>query len=405
VTGRSDPARLAATTIAEALRSSGFVALFAGGCVRDRLLGRTPDDYDIATDATPDDVKRVFPHAHGVGESFGVMLVRQAKQVVEVATFRADGDYRDGRRPADVRFASAEEDARRRDFTVNGLFEEPATGRILDYVGGLADLDAKVLRAIGDPDARFGEDHLRLLRTARFAARLGFSVDPATADAARRHAPKLAAIAKERIGGELRKMLEHPSRPTAVELLHELRLDGPALAEAALGPIDVAHLRVLRGDVPMAAALAAWGLDRTGVVDRATIDRWRDALVLSNKEEADLEAIESARVDAAGWDGWTTAARKRWAARAAAPVATELLAVRRPDLAARIRGWLSSTDPASIAPKPFVRGDHLIRLGLVPGPRFKGILDRVYDAQLEGVVLDEAAALGFARDLLEGDPV
>src|SRR5690348_11567666 len=167
-----------AVQIVQALRAAGHAAYFAGGCVRDLLLGMEPKDYDVATDAPPQKVRSLFRNTQAVGQAFGVILVRLGRSVVEVATFRSDGAYVDGRRPSEVRFTTAEEDARRRDFTINGLFLDPlgagtepgVEGRVIDYVGGREDLRAKVIRAIGDPDARFEEDHLRLLRAVRFAA-------------------------------------------------------------------------------------------------------------------------------------------------------------------------------------------------------------------------------------------
>ena len=164
--------RDAACAVADGLVRAGYEAYFAGGCVRDRLLGREVNDYDIATSARPDEVKAVYPKARGVGEAFGVMLVRHGGHTFEVATFREDGPYHDGRRPSEVTYSTARRDAERRDFTINGLFEVPHTGEITDFVGGRDDLAAKLVRAVGDPEARIREDRLRMLRATRFAARL-----------------------------------------------------------------------------------------------------------------------------------------------------------------------------------------------------------------------------------------
>src|SRR3954469_23233625 len=206
-----------AEAVLRRLREAGHVAYFAGGCVRDLLLGLEPKDWDVATDAPPQRVRELFSKTEAVGAAFGVILVRHGKSVVEVATFRSEGNYLDGRRPSEVRFTTAEEDARRRDFTINGLFLDPLAGgppaeQVIDYVGGREDLRRGVLRAIGDPERRFAEDYLRLLRAVRFAARLGFPIPPATAAAVRRHAPRLAQIAPERVGDELRVMLPPPTR-------------------------------------------------------------------------------------------------------------------------------------------------------------------------------------------------
>src|SRR5690606_33461140 len=157
-----------ATGIVRRLRDAGHVAYFAGGCVRDELLGLTPKDYDVATDAPPAIVRKLFHNTQAVGAAFGVVLVRIGTSQIEVATFRTDGKYEDGRRPESVQFTTAEEDAKRRDFTINGMFLDPLTGQVIDYVGGQTDLTAKVLRAIGKPDERFAEDHLRMLRAVRF---------------------------------------------------------------------------------------------------------------------------------------------------------------------------------------------------------------------------------------------
>ena len=175
--------RAAARAVASRLTDKGFTALFAGGCVRDWLLGHVPDDYDIATDAVPDRIREIFPSARSVGESFGVMLVRHARHTFEVATFRKDGPYHDGRRPSSVEFSDRDADAARRDFTVNGIFQDPRDDSIIDLWNGRGDLAARLIRAIGDPHARIAEDRLRMLRAVRFAARLGFTIEPATAAA------------------------------------------------------------------------------------------------------------------------------------------------------------------------------------------------------------------------------
>ncbi|MCP4797338.1 MAG: CCA tRNA nucleotidyltransferase, partial [Phycisphaeraceae bacterium] len=177
--------------MARCLIDAGHETYFAGGCVRDRLFGFTPTDIDIATAATPDAVRAIFPRARGVGASFGVMLVPNDGCSIEVATFRSDFAYEDGRRPGRVRYGTAEEDAQRRDFTINGLFEVPSDGRIVDLVGGRADIEARILRAIGDPEDRFEEDRLRMLRGVRFAARFDLAMEPATEAAISARADRL----------------------------------------------------------------------------------------------------------------------------------------------------------------------------------------------------------------------
>src|SRR5262245_38454690 len=219
-----------ATDVVRRLRQSGYEALWAGGCVRDELLGLAPDDYDVATSARPEDVVRTFRKTVEVGASFGVVEVIGPRRPdgsypkVQVATFRSDGAYVDGRRPESVVFSSAEEDAARRDFTINGMFLDPLDGRVIDYVGGQADLQARVLRAIGDPRARFREDKLRLVRAVRFAARFGFPIEPETAAAVREMAAEITVVSAERIAEELRKILVHPGRAWALRQMDELGL-------------------------------------------------------------------------------------------------------------------------------------------------------------------------------------
>ena len=233
-----------AADVVRRLQAVGFRALWAGGCVRDELLGLTPNDYDVATDARPEQVQALFRRTVAVGAAFGVVEVVGPRDsagqhlTVEVATFRSDGAYTDGRRPDAVTFSSPEEDAARRDFTINGMFFDPVAGALHDFVGGRADLDAKVLRAIGDPAHRFAEDKLRVLRAVRVAARFGLAVDPDTLAAARRFAPQITVVSAERIADELRKLLTHPSRGRGVRLLRDFDLIGPVLPEL-LGTFDL----------------------------------------------------------------------------------------------------------------------------------------------------------------------
>lgn len=221
----------AALHVLKTLRAAGHEALLAGGCVRDFLLGKHPKDHDVATSATPDQVVALFPGARTVGAHFGVVIVRHDHEHVEVATFRTDGSYKDGRRPQTVSFSTAEEDAKRRDFTINGIFRDPIDNRIIDYVGGQEDLRASRLRAIGDPHRRFEEDRLRLLRAVRFAATLGFEIEPVTWAALRAHAGGLGDVSAERIRDELIKILLCPSRLRGFDLLVESGLMAVVLPE------------------------------------------------------------------------------------------------------------------------------------------------------------------------------
>lgn len=378
------------------LRRAGFEALFAGGCVRDRLLGLEPGEYDIATSATPEQVKRVFPRAIGVGEAFGVMLLRSGDATFEIATFRTDGGYFDGRHPAEVRFAGAAEDAKRRDFTINGLFERPEDGTVLDFVGGRVDLEARVLRAIGDPAARLSEDRLRALRAVRFAARFELAVEPATEAAILALRGDLHGVSRERLGQELRRMFAEPHRARAAELLERWRLDSVLLGEAG----DASPRRRLsgipRGASPM-TALAAWLLDRGLGAFAAVPERLQAGLGLSNAEREELagvlRVVEALRT---AWPGASVAARRRLAMDAAFGSGWRVFAAESPDQAGEVERFLGRFGPDR-SPAPVLRGKDLLAEGLPPGPRFGPLLDAAFDAQLEGRVATREEALEFVR--------
>ena len=221
---QKNPAKEAARDLAKKLMRAGHETYFAGGCVRDTLLGQTPKDFDIATAATPKQVAKIIENTFPVGEHFGVMLAHAGEHAFEIATFRTDGSYADGRRPESVEFASAEEDAQRRDFTINGLFEDPLTGEIIDHVGGRKDLDLGKLRAIGNPIARFQEDALRLMRAVRFASRLNLHIETKTMAAIKEWAPQLNRMAIERTREEFSKILTHPNRTRGLLLLEQTGL-------------------------------------------------------------------------------------------------------------------------------------------------------------------------------------
>jgi poly(A) polymerase len=216
----SSPCETAAE-IVRRLQAENFAAFWVGGCVRDFLLGREPQDFDIATDAKPEQVEKLFKRTVAVGRKFGVMIVVEAGHQFQVATFRAEADYQDGRRPEKIIFANAEADASRRDFTVNGLFYDPLTKKIHDWVGGEKDLRAKIIRTIGKPEERFGEDHLRLLRAVRFAAQLNFEIEPKTFAAVKKLAPKIKLISAERIRDELLKLFSPPHAARGLVLLRD----------------------------------------------------------------------------------------------------------------------------------------------------------------------------------------
>jgi poly(A) polymerase len=417
--------------VASALTRAGFRALFAGGCVRDRLMGLEPVDFDIATDAVPEQIKAVFPKARGVGEAFGVMLVRHAGHTFEVATFRKDGPYHDGRRPSSVTFSSAEEDACRRDFTVNGIFEDPESGQPVDFVEGRRDITARCIRAIGDPHARISEDRLRMLRAVRFAARFGFAIDEGTAAAIRSHAGELRSVSPERVGEELRKVLAHPARAQAAVLAEDLGLDAavfgsdPGLVRSDPSPIadptprTVRHARLgaLAADIDWTVALAAWWLDRvadtpdgrcvprpSAAACASAIGEFRRRLTLSNQETEALAHILSVReVLIAGHEGLPLARRVRCIARPGFDAALAILAAEDADgsgvgrLAARVLADADRELPGRRLPEPLLDGNALLRAGFRAGPRFKVLLDQALDAQIEGRVTTTAEALELAR--------
>lgn len=414
------PPREAAAWIVRVLRDEGFAANFAGGCVRDELLDLHPLDYDVATSARPDDIIRIFPKASQVGAAFGVMLVRKHGVTVEVATFRADGPYSDKRRPDSITFADEAADARRRDFTINALFLDPFkpasdASRVIDHVGGVADLRARVLRAVGDPNARLEEDHLRALRAVRFSTRLGFEIESATAAAIRAHANQLRGVSRERIGDEIRLMLARPTRRASIEVLTALTLDVPVFDRAPDpgSPAEGGAYPRLAADIDLAGALAAVLIDRRNAdllaaspkgegtrLDALRITR--AALCLSNDERDDcLATLASLASMIHEWSGLAVAGRKRLAAGRRFASALSLL---RTINAANADGIESDVRSLSgqfggISPIPLLSGDALVASGLKPGPRFKVILDQVYDAQLEGRVTTSAQALALAMEL------
>lgn len=405
-------ARAAAERVVRRLQEAGCIAYFAGGCVRDELLGRTPSDYDVATDADPDRIRQLFRRTSEVGVAFGVVLVRDFAETIEVATFRADGPYTDRRRPDAVTFSDARSDASRRDFTINALFLDPNTspppgaphiaGTVIDFVGGLEDLDARIIRAVGDPDARLAEDHLRALRAVRFAARLGFELEPRTLEAMRKHASELVGVSRERIGDELRRILAHPTRVRAVELLTSAQLDSPTFNEPGHAK-PTPTLALLPDETGFPLALAALLLDWHGIEQDPApiIRRWRSSLVLSNDERDELTRILNLFDHLAGdWLQASVARRKRWAASDAMPGVLRLLA-RDPARLAALEQDVRTLEasPGGIAPTPLVSGDALIEAGFVPGPGFGDMLNQIYDSQLEGRLHTPEQAFSLAREL------
>ncbi|MFP4224174.1 MAG: CCA tRNA nucleotidyltransferase [Phycisphaeraceae bacterium] len=413
--------REAAVSVVRDLREAGYVAYLAGGCVRDDLLGLVPMDYDVATDALPEQVRKILPRSRYVGEHFGVVLAYRGRQAVEVATFRTEWGYSDKRRPDHVEFTDAEHDARRRDFTINGLFADPleidaetGTDRIIDYVGGRADLEHRLVRAIGDPSERFGEDYLRMLRAVRFAARLGFAIEKRTAAAIRPLAPRLGEISRERIGQEVQAMLEGPRPAEAARLMQALHLDGPALSEDHQEAFP-AMLEAVEPEAPYPVKLAAWMFDRyrpdqpveplahfAQAEAGRVVKRWRRALTLSNQQRDDLAGVLALLSELVRWDELGVAKRKRLLAGRLWEAGMQLLRALPTDgLRERIEHDAMELLAEGVAPEPLITGDDLIHMGLEPGPQFGRLLEAVYDAQLEGRVTTPGEAAAWIHERLE----
>jgi len=393
------------------LQAAGFAALFAGGCVRDELLGLAPADHDIATSATPDDVKKLFRRCHSFGASFGVVEVLGPRDAVgewlkvQVATFRSDGTYSDGRRPDSVTFSSPEEDAARRDFTINGLFLDPVAHRVYDFVGGQADLRAKVLRAIGDPAARFTEDKLRVLRAARMAARFELAVDPATQAAATAMAGEIKAVSAERIAEELRRILTNPHRVRGLNLLTEFGLIPHILPELTDDDVHDSIRVVARLPEPLAPSFplvfAAMLIGLTGKEAGIICRRLR----LSNEE---LERVVWLVAHCESLNNAPTMRNSALFPILVQPGIGELLALHEAVAVASgdeliavafCVNLLRTKSADELNPKPLLTGDDLQTLGLSPGPLFKKLLDAVRTAQLDGEIVDRAEAVALVRKI------
>ena len=430
-------AREAALEIARRLKAAGHEALLAGGCVRDKLLGREPKDFDIATSARPAEVLALFPKSNEVGAHFGVVIAKHRGHHIEIATFRTDGCYKDGRRPESVAFSTPEEDAQRRDFTVNGLFERPDTGEIIDHVGGVADLRAKRLRAIGDPVARFQEDALRLLRAIRFSTVLGFEIEPETMAAITACAGLLERISPERVRDEFAKILTAPRRREGVELLVETGLMTHIVPEflATIGceqppewhpEGDVyTHtcimLDMLAEDAPLDLCLAVLLHDIAKPPCQSFDDRIRfnghDAmgaemagtilhrLRFPNGVIAAVVPMVARHMQFMNVQQMRTAKLKRFMAE---PTFLREMELHRVDCGSS-NGFTDNYEflqtkevefaAEPLIPLPLVTGRDLIQLGLQPGPRFKELLDAVQTEQLEGRILDREPALDYLKSL------
>jgi poly(A) polymerase len=423
------------------LRTAGHVAYWAGGCVRDQLLGRQPKDYDVATDATPEQIRAVFGPRRtlAIGAAFGVICVLgpQGAGQVEVATFRQDAQYSDGRHPDAVVYSTPEQDAQRRDFTINGLFFDPVAGQVVDYVGGQQDLDRRVLRAIGQPRARFEEDKLRLLRAVRFAATYNLTLDDATRQAIVDMAPQVRVVSAERVAQEMRQMLVHPARSAACQLLLETGLLAAVLPEAAcMVGVPQGKPRQPTGDLwdhtllvleqlrspgftlALGALLHDIGKPETMSRQSGRLAFWDHELVgerialrigrrwkLSNKE---LERV----CWLVRYHMYLGQARKmRWAKlqrMLTTPGIDELLDLHEADALASDGNTadvdycrtLLAQPPEELNPSQLLTGHDLIRHGVPPGKEYQLLLTKVRDAQLEKTIRTKRDALALVDRLL-----
>ena len=428
-----------AAQIVRRLRERGHAAYLVGGCVRDMVMGGKPKDFDVATDARPEEVQNIFRKTIPVGARFGVVIVRMRGRNYEVATFRREHGYSDGRRPDVVKYGTAKEDVRRRDFTVNGLFYDPVADKIIDHVGGVKDIRRKIIRAIGDPEDRFAEDKLRLLRAVRFANRLGFTIEPRTAAAVKKHAADIRRVSAERVRDELAGILTGPAPGAGVRLLDEMGLlkfvlsEVKAMQGVAQPPEfhpegDVYIHTLLMLDMlrrpALALALAALlhdvGKPKTFVVaerirfDRHTVVGEEMAREILTRLRFPTETVklvaalvrEHLRFMDAPKMKESTLKRFLRQERFDLHLALHRLdcAASHNDLStwrlcrAKLRTLEKAGAEQSLRPAPLLNGRDLIALGLAPGPLFKKILTAVEDAQLEGRVRDRDQALQLARE-------
>ncbi|MEM9656998.1 MAG: CCA tRNA nucleotidyltransferase [Planctomycetota bacterium] len=395
-----------AIEVVQRLRDAGYRGLWAGGCVRDQLLGRAPKDYDVATNAMPGQVRELFgaPRTLRLGEAFGVIAVLggRALEPIEVATFRSDGDYADGRRPSSVTYTDAEQDAKRRDFTINGLFYDPVEDQIIDYVGGQRDLEAGVIRAIGNPDQRIEEDKLRMLRAIRFAATLGFAIDPATLAALQRRADQATVVSAERTGAELRRILEHANRSRGLQLMWEAGLLQrllPEVADRAAG--DEAAWRRRLGwldcheSLPLQAALAILLHEvATGEKSVAICRRLRFPNVIGRRTAWLISRLpEALRCETLPWPRL-----QRLMTHESGQELYQCVSAMLPASSAGLRRWreLDALPDEVRNPTPLATGDDLIAQGFEPGPSFAVLLEHLRDQQLEKQIMTRDEALAEA---------
>jgi len=430
-----------AERICRVLREAGYRAYLVGGCVRDLLLGREPADYDVATDALPERVQQLFPGSIGVGARFGVILVVEDSVEVEVATFRADVGYSDGRHPDRVVFSrSPEEDVRRRDFTINGLLMDPQSGQVLDFVGGREDIRAGVVRAIGEPALRFSEDKLRMVRAVRFAARFDYTIEPVTLAAIREHAAEVVSVSAERLRDELTKILTEGAARRGFELLDETGLLDVVLPEVSRmkgveqppefhpeGDVWIHTRLMLEKLEPGCSPTLAWGVllhdvgkpptftPGTGPGERVRFDQHVEVgvrmaeeicrrLRFSNDDTEQIAALVANHLRFKDVFQMGPSTLKRFVRLRRFEQHLELhrldcLASHRIlDAYEFVRRFLAETPPEQVRPERLVTGDDLKQLGFSPGPVFREILRSVEDAQLDGRLNSRAEALAFVRE-------
>jgi len=399
--------REAAISIIRSLRSAGFDALLAGGCVRDMLLRRRAKDYDAATSATPKEVMKLFRRTLKVGAKFGVVIVLVGKQQVEVATFRSESGYADGRHPANVRFCSAQEDAKRRDFTINGMFYDPVKRKVIDYVGGKKDVKKRLIRTIGVPDERFSEDYLRMLRAVRFSTQLDFEIETNTYSAIGKNAKKITKISGERIAAELESMLASPNRGYGVRLLHKSRLAEVIFKGYSKKKSDAAVkvLQQLPMRVNFCLALAAMFADCTA---EFAVEKIR-LLKLSRNRMRHLKFLLSNR--SVLLDSRMSLAKLRKLA--AEPYFNDLYEFqkaiqkaadnRRSSISPliKVRHRLRALGDIELKPKPLLNGYDLIKLGAVAGPVLGQLSEQMYVEQLEGILKNKQQAKIWAKTWIE----
>ena len=376
----------AAIQIVKRLRDTGFQALMAGGCVRDMLLKRRPSDYDVATDAKPSDVMRIFRRTLKVGAKFGVVVVLIDKIQIEVATFRTESDYTDGRHPSKVHFATAAEDAARRDFTINAMFYDPIAKKVIDYYGGQADLKKKNIGTVGEPAERFREDYLRMLRAVRFSTQLGFSIEPRTQAAIQEGAKNIAKISGERIAAELEGILVSPNRAKGMQLLIETGLAGFIFSGCSCpGAAFVVHLlSYLPKNISFALGLAAmfagfetdFALEKCEVLKLSRNQSKHIEFLLDNRGKllrdltlADLKLILSEPYFEDLFD--LQKAIQKASEQSIGPLV-------------KLRKRIRQLRGVELRPKPILNGHDLMALGAVPGPALGQLAQEMYIVQLEG---------------------